>query len=353
MDVGRPTLDHLAVFLAIVEEGSFSAAARRLGRSVSVVSYAITTLEAQLGVTLFAREGSRRPELTEAGRTVVGHAKGISGEVDALVSGIRALNQGLEGELTFVVDVMIPQDRLAEILREFQSAFPTVDLRLHVESLGAVAELVVNGGAQIGLAGQVVSDHPDLHLRVLGEIELVPVAAPNHPLAQLAPIGPGVARRYRQLVLTDRSALTEGEDFAVFGSRSWRLGDLGAKHALLREGIGWGSMPHHMIARDLAKGRLVRLDIPEWRHTIYTLRAIWRRDAPPGPAGCWLIDMLSTAFAPIGAPAAIRPAPGPITAPGAQPGPGGHRTAVDLEAPAVASAGSTRGHRHDRSGTRV
>ena len=298
MEVGRPTLDHLVVFVAIVEEGSFSAAARRLGRAVSVISYAIATLEAQLGVALFAREGSRRPELTEAGRTILGHARGLRDEADALVSGVRALNQGLEGELTFVVDVMVPQDRLAAILREFQGAFPTVDLRLHVESLGAVAELVVRGGAQIGLAGQVVADHPDLHLRVLGEIELVPVAAPNHPLARAQTIAPGFARRYRQLVLTDRSALTEGEDFAVFGTRSWRLGDLGAKHALLREGIGWGSMPHHMIARDLAKGRLVRLDIPEWRHTIYTLRAIWRRDCPPGPAGCWLIDMLGEAFTP-------------------------------------------------------
>lgn len=297
MDVGRPTLDQLAVFLAIVEEGSFSGAARRLGRAVSVVSYAIATMEAQLGVVLFAREGSRRPELTAAGRTIVGHARGVSDEVDALVSGVRALNQGLEGELTFVVDVMIPQPRLAAILREFQAAFPTVDLRLHVESLGAVAELVVSGGAQIGLAGLVVADHPDLHLRVLGELELVPVAAPNHPLAQVPAIAPGMARRYRQLVLTDRSALTAGEDFAVFGTRSWRLGDLGAKHALLREGIGWGSMPRHMITRDLAKGRLVLLDIPEWQHTVYTLRAIWRRDCPPGPAACWLLDMLGTAFA--------------------------------------------------------
>ena len=297
MDVGRPALDHLAVFLAIVEAGSFSSAARRLGRSVSVVSYAVTTLEAQLGVSLFTREGSRRPELTEAGQAIVGHARGVNDAVDALVGGVRALNEGLERELTVVVDVMVPQDRLAEVLREFQAAFPTVDLRLHVESLGAVAELVVDRRAQIGLAGPVIADHADLHARILGELELVPVAAPGHPLAQMPAIAPGMARRYRQLVLTDRSHLTAGEDFAVFGTHSWRLGDLGAKHALLREGIGWGSLPRHMITRDLARGRLVMLDVPEWRHTIYALRAIWRRDTPPGPAGCWLLDMLTGLFA--------------------------------------------------------
>ncbi|MBC2669328.1 LysR family transcriptional regulator [Novosphingobium piscinae] len=297
MEVGRPSLDHLAVFLAIVEEGSFSRAARRLGRAVSVVSYAVTTLEAQLGVALFDRAGSRRPVLTEAGRTVLGHARGVSDEVDALVSGIRALNQGLESELTVVVDVMMPQDRLAAVLREFQSAFPTVDLRLHVESLGAVGEMVVTGRARIGLAGDMLADHPDLHLRRVGAVTLVPVAAPGHPLARLTEIPPGMARRYRQLVLTDRSARTAGEDFAVFGARSWRLGDLGAKHALLREGIGWGGMPRHMIAGDLANGRLVALAVPEWGQTSYTLRAIWRRDAPPGPAGCWLLDVLGRACA--------------------------------------------------------
>jgi DNA-binding transcriptional LysR family regulator len=296
MDVGRPTLDQLAVFLAIVEAGSFNAAAQQLGRAVSAVSYAISTLEAQLGVTLFDRQGSRRPVLTDAGKAILSHARGVSDEVDALIGGVRALNQGLEHELTLAVDVMVSQAKLAELLRDFQAVFPTIDLRLHVESLGAVAELVVSGRAQIGVAGPVIADHPDLHMRTLGELELVPVAAPGHPLVQHGSIAPGMARRYRQLVLTDRSRLTQGEDFAVFGTRSWRLGDLGAKHALLREGIGWGSMPRHMVAADLATGRLIALALPEWQHTIYALRAIWRRDSAPGPAGCWLIDMLGKTF---------------------------------------------------------
>lgn len=302
MDVGRPTLDQLAAFLAVVEAGSFNAAARRLGRAVSVVSYAITTLEAQLGVALFDREGSRRPVLTEAGKTVLGHARGITDAVDALVGGVRALNQGLESELTLAVDVMVPQHRLAALLRDFQAAFPTVDLRLHVESLGAVAELVIDGRAQIGVAGPVLADHQELHGCMLGSLDLVPVAAPSHALAQRA-IAPGDARRYRQLVLADRSRLTEGQDFAVFGTRSWRLGDLGAKHALLREGIGWGGMPRWMVADDLAAGRLVSLAVPEWQDRTYPLRAIWRRDCPPGPARCWLLDRLTETFAGSGLPA--------------------------------------------------
>lgn len=64
---GFPTLDQLKVFLAVVETGSFTAAAKRLRRAVSAISYAIATLEQQLGLELFDRQGSRTPALTEAG----------------------------------------------------------------------------------------------------------------------------------------------------------------------------------------------------------------------------------------------------------------------------------------------
>src|SRR3546814_17148737 len=69
----------------------------------------------------------------------------------------------------------------------------------------------------------------------LGSVELIPVAAPSHALGRIhGPIPAETARRHVQLVLTDRSDLTKGRDVGVIGLESWRLGDLGAKHALLR-----------------------------------------------------------------------------------------------------------------------
>ena len=64
VDVGQPSVDQVRIFLAVAEEGSFNRAAKKLGRALSVVSYGVAALEAQLGVTLFERAGSRRPELT-------------------------------------------------------------------------------------------------------------------------------------------------------------------------------------------------------------------------------------------------------------------------------------------------
>jgi DNA-binding transcriptional LysR family regulator len=292
-----PSLDHLRVFLAVVEEGSFNGAARRLGRAISVVSYAIAQLEAQLDMRLFAREGSRRPQLTEAGKALIGEARAISDDVDALLAKVRALRQGLEAEIALAVDVMVPGEALARLLRDFQAMYPSVALRLHVEALGAVASLVLDRRATIAIAGPEIVDLAEIEREAVGCVELVPVVAPGHPLAQMARIPPGETRKHLQLVLTDRSPLTSGRDFSVFSARTWRLADLGAKHALLKEGLGWGSMPRHLVRDDLASGALLELRLPEQPPLDYALIALWRKDTPPGPAATWVLDALPELFA--------------------------------------------------------
>ena len=287
---GSPTLDQLRIFLAVVDEGSFNGAARKLNRAVSVISYGIVNLEAQLGVSLFEREGSRKPKLTEAGQAVLSEARTIANDVDGLRAKVRGLLEGLEPEVALAVDVLIPSRRVAAILREFQFAFPTVALRLHVEALGAIAALLIDGTAQLGIGGPVIVDDPSFERASAGTVELIPVASPTHALAQMEKPAPGAARNYIQLVLTDRSPLTQGRDFGVMSSRSWRLADLGAKHALLLEGIGWGNMPREMVQADLDGGRLVELQLPDHRGGIYGLSALWRRDQLPGPATRWLLD---------------------------------------------------------------
>jgi len=75
----------------------------------------------------------------------------------------------------------------------------------------------------------------------------------------------------------------------VIGAETWRLADLGAKHMLLKGGIGWGYMPEPTVRDDVAAGRLVHLNMPEMRSIATPLFAIYRTDNPPGPAGSWLI----------------------------------------------------------------
>ncbi len=286
---GTPTLDQLRVFLTVVESGSFAAAGRRLNRATSVVSYTVANLELQLGVSLFDRESTRRPQLTEAGRAVLAEARTIAHGIDGLRARVSGLLGGLEAEVAFVSSVLLPGDRLVDALTAFQVRFPTVALRLNVEALGTAQDFVASGKAQIGISVEFWNRETDPLERIaVGEVEMLTVAAPGHPLAR-GEQPPGAAREQIQLVITDRSPLSHGQEFGVVASRTWRLSDLSTKHTLLLAGIGWGSMPAHMVEADIAAGRLVELRLPEATRRRLPLTAIYRTDHPPGPAGRWLI----------------------------------------------------------------
>jgi DNA-binding transcriptional LysR family regulator len=286
-DPGTPTLDQLRVFLTVVEAGSFAGAARRLGRATSVISYSIANLEAQLGLPIFDRESTRKPQLTEAGRAVLSEARAVTNSINGLRAKARGLLQGLEAEIRLVLDVMLPASRVVDALKAFRAEFPTVSLRLNVEALGMITQMVLDSTATIGISGPL--EMASIERVLIGTVELIPVAAPDHPLARAGRNAPGAGRGHIQLVLTDRSSLTHGRDFGVIGAETWRLADLGSKHMLLKGGIGWGYMPEPTVREDVEARRLVHIDMPEATSVSVPLFAIYRTDTPPGPAGSWLI----------------------------------------------------------------
>jgi DNA-binding transcriptional LysR family regulator len=288
-DPGTPTLDQLQVLLTVVEVGSFAAAARRLGRATSVISYSIANLEAQLGVQLFDREQTRKPQLTDAGRTVLGEARTVANGVAGLRAKVKGLLQGLEAELHVVLDVMLPARRAVDALKAFRDEFPTVQLHMSIEALGAVTQAVLNRTATVGVGGPLNNGIAGIERIGIGSVELIPVAAPDHPLVLAGRNPPGATRDHIQLVLTDRSPLTQGRDINVLATQTWRLADLGAKRILLREGVGWGNMPEPMVRDDIAAGSLVIIDSPDLPGGQYLLEVFYRTDTPPGPAAAWLI----------------------------------------------------------------
>jgi DNA-binding transcriptional LysR family regulator len=289
------TLDQLRVFLAVVEHGSFSAAGETLDRAQSVVSYTIANLEAQLGFAVFER-GRRRPVLTESGRAVLADARRVDLLVRELAARAEGLAKGLEGEVSLVVDVMYPSASLVSVLQAFAKHFPTTALKLKMEALGGVLKLVLDGESGFGIAGPQESWPDQIDATAAGSICLEVVAAPCHPLASHpGPIPIAGLREHTQLVLSDRSRLTEGRDFNVYSTRTWRLGDLDAKHRLLLAGLGWGSMPAHIVAQDLANGTLVRLAMADRPRLVYPFSLVRRLDFSTGPATDWLIERFGDA----------------------------------------------------------
>jgi DNA-binding transcriptional LysR family regulator len=290
------TLDQIRLFLSVADAGSFSKAAKQLNRAQSAVTYGIQKLEAQFGIPLFDRT-SYRPALTEAGRALLPRARRIAEETNAFRDTARSLASGLEAELTIVLDSMFPMQAVVQALRAFTAKFPTVPPRIHVQSLGAAAELILDGTCMIGLLPLFFSEVAFLKRFPLLTIDLIPVAAPGHPLAAIeGAIDTHVLQEYVQLVLTDRSTLTAGRDYGVLSSRTWRVADLGAKHAMLLAGLGWGNMPSHLVQNDVAQGRLKAIRPMEFNSRVAQLVmcGAYLADHRLGPAARWMVEHLST-----------------------------------------------------------
>jgi DNA-binding transcriptional LysR family regulator len=278
--------------VAVVEEGSFSAAARKLKRVQSAISTSMANLESHLGVSIWDRT-TKVARLTPEGKAVLGAARRVLAEVEGLrrlTSGIAA---GLEASVSLCVDALFPLDALIELCGEFTKQFPAVDLRIDIQVMSAVSARVLDGSATLGVvspAGIV----PGLERRVLAAIRLLPVVSPRHPLAALR--GPLPKESFVdavQIVLSERSE-SGVADQAVLSPRTWRVADLHTKHMMLRAGLGWGNLPEHLVEEDLRARRLVVIRPEAWgedEHQLY-LSAVYRSEYLLGPAHRWLLREL-------------------------------------------------------------
>jgi DNA-binding transcriptional LysR family regulator len=288
------SLDQLRAFIAAVDEGSFSAGARKLRRAQSAISELVSNLEGQIGVALFDRS-ARYPKLTPAGLLLLGDARSVVGNVDQLKARAKGIAGGLESELSAVVDVLFPIEAITASAKEFRDRFPRTPLRLYVEALGGAYKPVIDGRCSLGVVGSLPLMPPSMTAEKLSGVEFVMVCAREHPLAAVEGVVTKVElAKHVQLVLTDRTELSAGREFGVLSPLTWRLGDLFAKHSFLSGGLGWGGMPLHAVKRDLAEGRLVALPIEDMtpEGMILPMSAVYLTAQPPGPAGRWLIERL-------------------------------------------------------------
>jgi DNA-binding transcriptional LysR family regulator len=289
------SLDQMRAFVAAYDEGSFSAAARKLRRAQSVISELIGTLEGQVGVKLFDRS-RRYPALTNAGIVLLADARNILAGVDAMKARAKNISAGLEPELSVVVDALFPMAAVILAAQEFKATFTGTPLRLFVEALGATHQRVADETASVGIAASLANSPTTLTAEHLCNVSFVMVAGRHHPLSAVGGIiTKAELANHIQLVLTDRSTLTGGVEYGVVSSSPWRLADLSTKREFLLQGLGWGGMPYHAVQQDLASGALVELDIAHTTDasSIVPMSAIYQTTNPPGPAGRWFINSLA------------------------------------------------------------
>ena len=292
------TLDQLELFVAVVDTGSFSAAARQLKRAQSAVSYGIKRLEELLGLELLERSlGGARPTLQ--GQNLLIEARDVIDQVDRLRAAGRAFSQKVEPEVSISLTLLYPLDAFGAITREMREHFPHTTLRVHSGNLGAAEQDVLSGLTTLGVSG--LPDVPsELVVLPCGQATLARVASPNHPLAKhRGAISSVELRKHLQLVGMDLTTVTSKVRFNVISPRTWRIGDTMIRYQMVLAGAGWTHLPRAWVAADIAAGRLVELRYAKNAlPPSQAMRAFYRIASPPGPAGQWLLDRVCNAALP-------------------------------------------------------
>lgn len=174
-------VSQLRTFVEVVDHGSFSEAARVLGISQPAVTMQIQALEADLGATLLDR-GYRKVEVTEAGQTLLPHARRVLAEIEEAHHSIEALADTVSGRLTLAASTTPGQYVLPRILGSFLHEFPEVGVSLRVYDTSEVVERVESGDAHLGMIGAEVHG-ARVHYEQLGSDDLVLICPPGHWLA--------------------------------------------------------------------------------------------------------------------------------------------------------------------------
>lgn len=290
------TLEQVRQLVAVADAGSFTAGAKRVGRAQSAVSQSMATLEAAVGFRVWDRS-ERTVMLTERGRLLVAAGRRVLMEMDRMRELCEAFRKGPDERLSLAVDAIFPPRALVKLAEALQTAFPGLVLRLETDTLASVSARVARRDCDLGIAGPLgISD--DLERVAVGSILMVPVAAPDHPLARARTgrLSTALVSQETQIVLSEHSggASTPSPDQGVLSHKTWRVVDLSTKRELILGGLGWGNLPAPAVRDDLEQGRLLRLELDAWNDEEHRLplALVFRPGVRRRPIVAWLLEHL-------------------------------------------------------------
>ncbi|MES9848321.1 MAG: LysR family transcriptional regulator [Candidatus Thiodiazotropha sp.] len=254
----RFSLNQLLAFVTACELGSFSRAARQLGKAQSAVSTAVANLELELDLDmdLFDRSG-REPQMTDAARALLPQIRALLDQARDLQGHADAMAQGEEGQLTLAVEESLIGPELERMLVRFEQIFPQLELEFLNPARMDIVDLVKQGRVDMGLLLSTLQPPEGCRLRAIGEMTLIAVAGIRHPLADRRLLLLDDLKPYRQLVLTSRGAQMRVSE--QIGRQVWRIESQFSLLEMVRQGIGWAWVPQHMVREEIAAGRLCRL----------------------------------------------------------------------------------------------
>ena len=277
------TSDNVEVFLAVLDHGSFSAAARALHRVPSAVSMAIANLEAELDLCLFDRRG-REPRPTPAARSLEPQARLLAAQLQQLQVQALALTQGLENRLTLAIAPELLAAPWSGPLATLAQEYPQLEVEVLAAPQADALALLHSGRAQLALVFERPSlDGREAFQEVANEM-MVAVIAPGHPV--LAGAGGRLRedhlRTTRQIVVAGRDLATRDPRFE-FARHVWRTDNALAALSLITAGLGWGWLPRNFARPHVAAGALVEIPFENLSNGLdLWVDVVWSRERPLG-----------------------------------------------------------------------
>jgi DNA-binding transcriptional LysR family regulator len=260
------SLEAIEVVDAIDRHGSFAAAAGRLNKVPSTISYAVGKLEEQLGMQLFERNGPR-VTLTAAGVEMLKEGRWLLGAASDLESRMRQIATGFESELRLVHDSLIPTAALIDDVRAFEDLRCGTRLRIGCEALTGSWEALREGRADIVIAAGEGPAGGGYQAVMVGSLAFAFCVAPTHALARVKqPLQRGDLLEHNAIVVSDSArTLSDRTVGLLAGQPRIAVPSMPAKIACQVAGLGHGFLPRACVEGELARGTLVELQTEEPR----------------------------------------------------------------------------------------
>lgn len=248
-------INNLKAFLAVAESNSFSQAGEKLHLTQPAISKRIATLEEALGSRLFDRI-SRRIQLTEAGTLLLPTARNICGDIQQIQQAIANLGKSVGGRLSIGTSHHIGLHRLPEVLREFTSTFPEVELDLHFMDSEDACLKVENNLLELAIVTLPENPFPQLESEIIWHDPLQITCARNHPLSTLSQVTPADLARFPAIVPSADTVTRQILDKALlpFDIRlkiAMETNYIETIKMMVSVGLGWSSLPQTMLNQEL------------------------------------------------------------------------------------------------------
>lgn len=274
--------EQIKAFVAVAEIGSFSSAAKQLGKHRTTLGQVISNLEVEVNMDLFDRTG-RYPVLTEEGHALYQHAKNLAETMTSFERLCMDTEQGIEDQVTICSSELTPLELITDVMRGLRDKYPRVKVNWlhkgHEEVKVAFAEGTADLALMLVPTGNAISSIEYIYLI---NMPFVFCATPSFieacRLSDLLSL-----KQTKQLMMGDyhSAGITK---MLTISNIAQRIESLSVMKQLLLNEDGWAVLPRHCVDDELKRGRLQEIHVNAIHANVQLPISLWHRKSIAGPA---------------------------------------------------------------------